>query len=87
MIGGDDLREPLRPRFVCFVTTGAEHGGIGKNRLYCWVFRMFRQRAMAGFAVDVGVLTSLFLIKHIYVAGFAGIVPGVNDRQGSDICD
>ena len=48
---------------------------------------MIRQRAMAGFAVDVGVLAGGLDGQDVGVAGLAGLVAGEVDGVGGDFAD
>ncbi len=82
------LREPLRFGGIGLVTLCAEHGRVrlerhDRGRVLC----MPGLRAMASFASDSSMLPRGFKLKDIGVAGFAGFVPGVGDRQGCNLCN
>lgn len=51
------------------------------------VVGMFRQRTVAGFAIDVRVLADLLHFQNVCVTGLAGIVAGVVDRARGDLSD
>ena len=73
MVSGRYLREALRLGHVRFMTAGAEHGRLELGGLLGGgVVGMFRQRAVAGLAVDARVASVLLLVEHVGVAGFAG---------------
>jgi hypothetical protein len=50
------------------------------------VLGVYRLRSMAGLARDVGMLTGLLQLENLLVAGLANIVPGEDNRAGSDFC-
>ena len=48
---------------------------------------MLRLRPMTGFAVHVRVLAVFLRVQHVYVARFAGFVPGEMNRARGDLAD
>jgi hypothetical protein len=84
MIRGHDLREPLGFGAVFFVATGADYGSFEFRGLDAGVAGMIRERAVAGFAGDGYMFSRLLCVRDVGVAGFAGLMAGVDDRLGSN---
>jgi len=59
----------------------AEHSGIRQLRHHrTWIFGMFGERTVAGFAVYTRVFAGFLYLQHIGVAVLAHLVPGIGDR-------
>lgn len=85
---GGNLGEGSGLGTVGFVTAGAEDGGVELGRGDGGrIVGVAGLGSVAGFARDDYVLTLLFLIDYVGVAGFAGIVAGEGDRAGGDLSD
>jgi len=88
MIAGNHLRKGFRFGGVRLVTTDAEcgrvwfHGFVGE-----WVVGVRGERAVAGFAGNLGVLSLTLRFGLFVVAGFAGFMPGERDGPGADIVE
>jgi hypothetical protein len=84
VIRGDDLRESFGLGAVGFVAARTKDRGVELGRLNRGrVVGVFGLGSVAGFAGDHNVLTQLFLIDDIGVAGFAHFVTCVGGRPGS----
>ena len=67
------------------MAAGAEDAGVGQDGLHrAGIFGVLRLRSVAGLAVDAGVFAGLFHFQNVGVAGFAGLMPGVDDRERRD---
>lgn len=87
MLGSSHLWEPSRPSAVLLVAARAEHCGIGKNGFYAGIFRVLRERSVAGLAIYVRMFAGLLFIENVAMARFACFVTGVGDGKGSDFGD
>ena len=88
MFLGVDLRKAPGLSDVFGMAADAERGDFGQFR-FCarGVVGMLRKRAVAGFAVDVGVDAFCLGLGDIGVAAFAGVMAGVGDRARGDFAD
>ena len=82
------LREPLRFGGAGFMALRAQHGRVRQSRhdgdrVLC----MLGLRAMASLASDSGMFALGLHLQDIGVAGFAGLVPGVDDGQRRNFRD
>ena len=81
MVGGHNLREPLGFRAVCFVTAGADDGGVEFWRLdRRGIVGVAGERPMAGFASDDNMLSLILLFGHFRVTAFTDGMASVSDR-------
>jgi len=84
---GVHLREALGFGGAGGVTADAEDGGVELRWGDGGIVGVFRQRAVAGFAVDVGVLARGLDGEDVGVTGFTGLVAGEVDRTGGYLAD
>src|ERR1017187_5041631 len=84
---GVDLREAFGFGGAGRVAADAEDCGVELGWGDRGVVGMLRQRAMAGFAVDVGVLAGGLDGQDVGVAGLAGLVAGEVGGGGGDFAD
>lgn len=88
MLLGVDLREALRLGDVFGVAADAEMGDVGFLRLHArGVVGVLGERAVAGLTVDVDVRAFRFGIGDVGMAGFAGVMAGINDGTCGDFGD
>jgi hypothetical protein len=81
----DDLGKVFRLRAVCLVATGAEYCRIEFGGFYgSGIIRVLGQRSVAGFAIHLRMLTEVFLVKDVDMAGLAGLMAGEFNRPGRD---
>jgi len=81
MTFGIHLREPLRFGRTSFMTLRAKHGRVRLGRYDGEILGVLGLRAMASLAGDSGMFAFGLLLEDIDVAGFTGLVPGVDDGQ------
>jgi hypothetical protein len=82
------LRKALWLGAVGLVTSGTHNGGIqlfGLQR--SGVIRVLGQSPVASLASNHHMLTKLFLIHDVGMAGLADIVPGERNRPGRDLAN
>jgi hypothetical protein len=75
VLRGYDLRKPFRLSLIGLMADRAQDRCVGElwnNR--GGIFGVLGERAMAGFAVNIGVLSLAFQIGLVGMAGFAGLV-------------
>src|SRR5579862_1289610 len=82
-----DLGEILRPCGTGAMASRAQHGSIEFGRCNGGIGGMRRERAVASFAIDLLVLSLVFLLRDIGVTGLAGLVAGKFGGMGCDLRD
>ena len=87
MVCGYYLWKPLRLGAVGFMTSHADDGGFDPRRLNAGIIRMVRQCAVAGFARDDQVLSSLLLVGDVGVTSLASLMASVDDGSGGKFGD
>jgi hypothetical protein len=68
-----DLRKALRLCSAGFMALRAQHSGVQLGGLNGRIVSVGSHRAVTSFAIYGGMLASLFLVRYIRVAGFAGL--------------
>lgn len=84
MLRGGDLGKPFRFRGVGLMAACAQHGGVRQCRFQRGILRVLRERAVAGFAVHVGMLAGLLRFEDVRMTGFTGFMTGVQNGKGRD---
>jgi len=87
MIFGIHLGEPLRFGRTSFMALRAKHGRVRLGRHDGEVLGVLGLRAMASLAGDPGMLAFGLFLEDIDVAGFTGLVPGVDHGQRRNLRD
>jgi hypothetical protein len=88
VIGCSNLRKALRFGAVGLVTARTHQGCVQLLGLHrTGVVRVLGQGSVASLASNHHMLAKFFLIQHVGMAGFAGIVPGKRNRPGRDLAD
>jgi hypothetical protein len=80
-------REPFRLRARCFMTLGAQRRRVGLNGRDRQIACMLALRTVASLAIHARVFSFGLFIRDIGVAGFAGLVAGVYNRQCRNLRD
>ena len=85
VVDRDNLREVSGLGRIRLVAADAEDRGIKPGRGQgSGIIRVPGQRPMAGFAIHVSVLATLFLVEDIGMAGFTGLMAGEIEWPGGD---
>jgi hypothetical protein len=88
VLGGDDGREPFRFGAVGLVATGAKNAGIGQHGFYrTRIVGVLPLRAVACFAIHIGVPAYFLNVENVGVAGLASFMSGVDDGQSGDLSE